>query len=70
MSGKRPFKSQLNFPDTFSFLAYLPRNWGRAKVWFSWNLIREPLAHQPHDPGCQASLCRRELVAIFEAVLI
>ena len=43
-------------PKTFLFLAYLLRNWGR------------PLAHQPHDLGCQANLCRfpaSEFVLIY-----
>ena len=52
-----------NTPNTFSFLASL-----RTNEWFPRVSIRGPLAHQTHDPGCQANLCRwptNELVPIY-----
>ena len=50
------------YPSTFSFLAYLPRNWGRAKGWIPRDSIRGPIAHQTHDPGSQASVAARAAI--------
>ena len=55
-------------PNTFSFLTSLPPNWGRANELFPRVSIRGPLAHQAHNPGFPADLCRwlaSELVPIY-----
>ena len=49
--------ANITLSNTFLFLAYFPRYWGRAKG-VPWNSIRGPLAHnQPHDPGDAKPAC-------------